>query len=581
MKSWRARTNTIRFKLIANLLYLLVLLMLFLFYVNTNIVKAARLQIADLNQTILSLYLEQIDGQLSNAQKWLVEIAENQNELLLIGAPSDENEYALAQARIAFVANSAIANLDDFDGFFVYSPYRKEFITAAGGRPNYALNNKFFTYLKDLFGSGQYPDTTLSGDWSVVKIDRQHLLLQIMKTNEVYIGAWIQASSLLKPLAYKGLNSNCLFSFITDQNDPIDSGDFFIKNNIVLDDFEKPYIITGSDNRYLAVVQASKAGHFNMVSLTPLNSILGNIPYLRLAIIFFIVATLLFLPLYQFQLRRIVIKPIQQITSVMKVVRDGHMSARIAPTKSAEEFLIMNSTFNNMLDEIDRLKNAVYEENIQRQKAEIKHLQGQVNPHFFLNSLNIIYTLARTGEMEILGEMCRCMIEHFRYMFRSNTPFVSLSFELEHVRNYIRIQQLRFPEKITLEIDCPDFLENFIIPPLMIHTFVENSIRHALKPDKTMIISIDVGLANQENVQIVIKDTGNGFDSSVLKKLKAGSPIIDSRGNHIGIDNVQRRLGLLYKDNCSLTFDNIPLGGAMVKIIIPLDQSNLNEEGLF
>ena len=78
----------------------------------------------------------------------------------------------------------------------------------------------------------------------------------------------------------------------------------------------------------------------------------------------------------------------------------------------------MNSTFNNMLEEIDKLKSDVYEEKISRQKAELKHLQGQVNPHFYLNSLNIIYTLARTGELELLEEMCTCLIDYFRYMFQ-------------------------------------------------------------------------------------------------------------------------------------------------------------------
>jgi len=314
MKFWKIRSNSIQFKLITNLFYLLIPLLLLIIYNNTYIVNAARLQVANSNQTLISLYLDQIDRKLIDAEKRLVEIASDYNDLSLIGAPSDPNSYVLAQRRIALAANAAIASFEEFDAFFVYSPFRKEFITAASGSPDYKIYDKYFSYLQNLFNSEQPIDASFSGEWNVHKIDNQYFLSRLIKINEVYVGAWLQASSLLRPLTAGSFSGNSRSSFVTDQNISIDSNDYFMTNNIELSDYESPYIITGSANKQLAVLHASKAGRFSLVALTPLSGILYNIPYLRQAILLFLIATLLFLPIYQFMLGQIVIRPIHQIT---------------------------------------------------------------------------------------------------------------------------------------------------------------------------------------------------------------------------------------------------------------------------
>jgi two-component system sensor histidine kinase YesM len=266
----------------------------------------------------------------------------------------------------------------------------------------------------------------------------------------------------------------------------------------------------------------------------------------------------------------------------MKRIQQGDIEVRIEPYDTSEEFQIVNSTFNKMMEQIHELKINIYEEKINRQKAELQHLQLQINPHFFLNSLNIIHTLARGKNFELIQEMTLCLIQYFRYMFRSNLTFVSLKDELQHVRNYVRIQELRFPESLSYKLNVPDFLLNKPVPPLIIHTFIENSIKYVISRDEEIHLSVNIELIDDRSVlpsfKIIIKDNGNGFKEEVLSELRAGNRIADEQGEHIGIWNVQRRLSLLYKGHAKFFVGNSEPKGAFIEMILPLNIDNLNLE---
>lgn len=233
----------------------------------------------------------------------------------------------------------------------------------------------------------------------------------------------------------------------------------------------------------------------------------------------------------------------------------------------------MGGAFNAMMSEVERLRINVYEEQLNKQKEELQRLQLQVNPHFFLNTLNIIYNLAKIKNYDLILDMTMSLIEYFRFMFRSNTSFVPLKDELEHTRNYLKIQNLRFPEKLKWTIHSPDYLLDVPIPPLVIQSFVENSIKHAVTLDEPLIIEVQIEFLIEEHgsrMKISIRDTGPGFKKDILEKLQAGRSVENERGEHTGIWNVERRLRLLYGEVASIVYDNdLHTFGAKIEIIVP------------
>ena len=159
-------------------------------------------------------------------------------------------------------------------------------------------------------------------------------------------------------------------------------------------------------------------------------------------------------------------------------------------------------------------------------------------------------------------------------MFKSNLSFVSLKDELKHIQNYIRIQELRFPKSLKYEINAPDYLLVKMIPPLIIHTFVEISMKYAVTLDEPVTLRIDIVYVENTDIEpcykIVIRDTGKGYSQAVLDQLSSGNRVIDEQGDHIGIWNVQQRLKLLYKGRAKLTIGNVEPHGASAEIILPM-----------
>jgi two-component system sensor histidine kinase YesM len=271
-------------------------------------------------------------------------------------------------------------------------------------------------------------------------------------------------------------------------------------------------------------------------------------------------------------MRKIFLEPINRIVSAMKKLRKGDLDERLPTYRNSTEFEVMNATFNHMISEIKDLKINVYEEKLNLQRAELKHLQLQINPHFFLNSLNIIYNLATVKEFSLIQEMSKCLANYFRFMFRSNSYFVSLEDEIKHTENYLRIQQLRFPETFLYFVEVPDELKKCNIPPLIIQTIAENSIKHAFNFDEQLEIHIKIKQDEDSGlIHIKIKDTGDGFPEDVLYSLKKNESLTNSEGERIGIWNVKKRLTLLYGESSKIRFSNEQGKGATVQIWIPKD----------
>jgi two-component system sensor histidine kinase YesM len=270
--------------------------------------------------------------------------------------------------------------------------------------------------------------------------------------------------------------------------------------------------------------------------------------------------------------QRNVLDPLGRMVAAMRSIQGGELDTRMRTTPSSSEFAIVDSTFNGMMERIRDLKIDVYEEKLNAQKAELKHLQLQIKPHFYLNSLNIIFHMAQMREFELIQEMTLKLVDYFRYMMKSDSSFVSLGEEIEHVRTYQRIQEIRLAGERSLALEAPGEAMTAAVPPLLIQTFVENSGKYGIEEDGSLHISIGISLSeNRESIAIRIADRGRGFSEPMLASLNTGTLEPDENGEKIGIFNMRRRLSILYHGRASLGFENGE-PGAIVSIGIPFTE---------
>jgi two-component system sensor histidine kinase YesM len=131
-------------------------------------------------------------------------------------------------------------------------------------------------------------------------------------------------------------------------------------------------------------------------------------------------------------------------------------------------------------------------------------------------------------------------------------------------------------------VEAPQFLEYTPVPPLIIQSFVENSIKHAVTLDEPIHISIRVDFLDQiegSYMIITIVDNGSGFSANILDTLQTGGSVVNDKGEHTGIWNAQRRLKLLYGDNSSIRFKNsTETGGAVVMLVLPTDPDHAGDQ---
>jgi two-component system sensor histidine kinase YesM len=574
--------NTIRFKLIAGLLIIIIPLILLLWYDNFYAIDVIHNQVSESNKNLMSLYMSQVDKSLDNTDGYLNRIAALDTDFHIMEYTNEKYRYDLAEYNLSRRLSEDILLNKSIDSVFIYANEKRNLIMVNNDGSTYDERQTIKEYITKIVTDNPYYGSSYLKSWYVEKIGKKYYVFRILKTEEGYIGAWVSAKRLLVPLNLIDLGDNGA-SFLVSGN-----GEIMISSNDVYDkyidlnrDLSK-YYKTGEKNQFLVVGEKSSKGNFSLIALVPDEKILEKLPSLQ-KIIAIIAGCAVFLPiLYLLLLRKIILTPINRIIKTMKKIQKGDLEVRIPTNENLEEFKIVNETFNNMMTEIHDLKINVYEEKLNKQKAELQHLQLQVQPHFFLNSLNIIYSLAQTQNYKLIQEMTLSLVQYFRYMFRSNLSFVTLKEELQHVRNYMRIQELRFPNSLYCEINADEAVMNCEIPPLIIQSFAENTVKYAVTMDELINLWIDVEQYSNENskyLKISIRDTGKGFAEEILKDLQQGNRIVDENGEHIGAWNVRKRLNLLYSGHGEISFSNGtgPIG-AVVEILLPLEIKTSWEE---
>lgn len=566
--------KSIRVKLVLGLLGVTLPLIVLLIYNNTYSVNVIHNQVANSNKNLVSVYMKQIDDQLSEAERHMMGLLMSEYNLLTMGEPSTDNDdYIMAKSSVSRRLASDLIVYPYIDGFFAYSIPRNDMVEAF----RYDMTYRELTAVRQALSRRVHELAEKPGrintEWTALRMDGHYYLLRMFGSGTIYMGALIKAESMLKPLnvmqagdAGATLIVGGSGTILSSTRDLTDKGLDFTRG------FDQ-YYLSGEEEDYLVVGESSMKGEFSLAAVVPDKLILENLPYLAKATLIVIVIALFMLPLGLWFLRKVLLLPLQKMTKAMRRIGEGNFQMKIEESPVPDEFLLVNRTFNQMISQIEELKINVYEEQLSKQRAELKHLQLQINPHFFMNSLNIIYNLIQVKQYSLTQEMTMCLVQYFRYMLRSNQPLVQLKDELSHARNYLRIQQLRFPYQLKCDIRMPDYLGDTPIPPLLLQTLIENTIKHAVRTGETITLTIEAALdelAEEPMTLISVRDTGQGFSEQSLETIRDGQPPADEKGEHIGLWNARERLRLQFGDRAWMNCYNDEPHGAVVEVGIPM-----------
>jgi len=202
-------------------------------------------------------------------------------------------------------------------------------------------------------------------------------------------------------------------------------------------------------------------------------------------------------------------------------------------------------------------------------QAEIKALQAQVNPHFLFNSINTIVALIRTKP-----DMARKLLINLGYFFRQNLnaslhELVTIRKEIEHTEAYLNIEQVRFSDRLKVEINVDHQAEHVLLPPLTLQPLIENAIKHGLN-GKTENGYIGIFVEKQgSNIYIEVKDNGAGIEQKRLESLLY-QKVESEHGTGFGIFNVNQRLIGRFGEDSALQIHSEVGEGTIIWFMIPI-----------
>lgn len=547
-----------------------------LLYNNIYSINVVREQVAESYRNTISHHMDQIDTELSNVNSYMNSmVSVGTTDVTMLTYTFNEDDYNLAKAFLNNKLSDALSLYRNIDAFFVYMADRKDYLGVYGDL-TLSLDEKerLQKYLSAYIDNNDLKILSEDRKWKFIEIEGENYVFNIVRYGEAYMGAWVNTEKLLNPVRSLKLGDGGIAVLANEQGDAITENTAIAEENIEFRPDMSSYYLSGDQEQFLVVGAQSSRAQVYMYAVIPEHSILSNLPYLRNLIWIISIVTLMFIPLGLLLLSRAILHPLGKVLYAMKKVRIGDWSTRVELRRGSNEFKLLGNSFNLMMDEIQTLRHEVYEEQILKQQEELQRLQLQLNPHFFINVLNNVYNLAKVKNYELIMKMTLSMIRYFRYLIRGNTTFVKLQEELDHTENYLVIQALRFPNKLSWTINNPDYLMELPVPPLIIQSFTENIVKHALAMGQFIQITINIHYYDDSasSVKIQIEDTGKGFSEDVLNRLQQQQKMTTEFGERTGIWNIQRRMKLLYNDQATLHFYNHAVtGGAVVELIIPIE----------
>lgn len=299
----------------------------------------------------------------------------------------------------------------------------------------------------------------------------------------------------------------------------------------------------------------------------------------------FIVIAILILVILSFVISRIVntmLKQLYIIISNMHKVQKGDLNARIE-VKSDDEMGELGTQLNRMLDQVQKLMKENIDREVLAKNSEIRALQNQINAHFIYNVLESIKMMAEIDEEYEISDAITALGKLLRYSMRWVSGNVSLREELDYIKNYLVLINLRYDFSVILSLNLNEAMLNQELPKMSLQPIVENAVLHGIEPtaeDATIYIK---GWYEENDCVIEITDAGSGmtdeqFEELQLRMRDAVEPKGGSgKSNGIGLKNVHDRIQMAFGKGYGLSFATKLGCYTKVAVRLPRKESKQNE----
>lgn len=570
---WKHSVKTKQF-IILSLFILVNVIFSLMIYMGAS--SSAKNAIYDKMNTQAKFYLEGIDNQIKNIRQLQTEFFTDRKLAFLVYPDVNLSDYERREAllteeeRIQSIRNSSIF----IESAELYLPYSNYKITLNGVR-NLSLEDeeKIKEYAGYTKKNINYKDNKLfmvstDRDYSVAGQEMPAMLFYIeldvdkIKESLMSFNTIEKSGTFLKENEGEELIESArgeeLGESIVEQLD--------LKNIKELSRIKLIKIL--KENYLISVSKSEYLGDF--IQYYPEKAVLSELEIYKTYLVLYILVTLAVAGAFSVYTDDTVHKPLKKLLTAFEEVNEQNLDKKITHERE-NEFSYLYDGFNKMTDKIQTLIQEVYINKNLKQRAELKQLQAQINPHFLYNSFFILNRRVSRGDMESAAEFSNYLGVYFKFLTKNESDDVPLGNEVEHARSYTNIQAVRFSNRIHVEFDeCPVEFESFLVPRLILQPLIENVFEHGLEDkEENGFLHVFFG-SDDAFLTIHVEDNGDS-DNEKTVPLMQSLLEHEGEGEITGIKNIHKRLQIYFGETSGLLVGKSVLGGIHLQIRLPLN----------
>lgn len=308
---------------------------------------------------------------------------------------------------------------------------------------------------------------------------------------------------------------------------------------------------------------------WKLVGVTPDQGFSLNHLKTRLFMVFVAAFFLFLLALINSYISSRITAPIQELEKSVNALEEGALDTEVY-IGGSYEIQHLGRSIGDMAKRIQTLMDDIVAEHESKRKSEFDTLQSQINPHFLYNTLDIIVWMVENEQKQEAVKVVTALARFFRISLSRGKSIIPVKDELEHVRNYLMIQQMRFKNKFVYQIEAEPEVLSLASLKLMLQPLVENAIYHGMEfmdGDGEIVVK---AWRQEGNLRFTIEDNGLGMTTEQAAGLLTGRTHGSSRrGSGIGVKNVNERIRLYFGEEYGLVIWSEPDEGTKVEICLP------------
>ena len=329
----------------------------------------------------------------------------------------------------------------------------------------------------------------------------------------------------------------------------------------------------------IVIYDTLSANNWKIAAVIPQNEILKKVNYIKDFTIFLIVLMVISAILLTNIVGKYISKPFNKMAKQMARINKKNLDFDFE-LSGPEEMKILHTGFKELIIRINTLMEQIRLEQEEKRQLEFAIMHAQINPHFLYNTMYSIKGLCDMGLNKDASQMITALSSFFRIGISKGKEIISIQEEMEHIQHYLFIQEMRYGDDFSYEIEVDEEILSYNIIKLSLQPLIENAIYHGVKRKRGLGKITIKGFQVNDTIHLEVMDNGNGIEpvklQEILQEIEA-SYQEKKKNLGIGLKSVNERIKIHFGNKYGLTIASEPSCGTVVSITIPKIKGEINE----